>query len=331
MLLKPDVRTLAAKDDAGTLVRATRHWSPIIRADSAAALGALRMAQGVPALIRLLEDSRSDVREAAARALGDIGALDALEPLIAALRRLNSARNDRPGDQEFEFEAIAEALGRLDNARGIEVVMKSGTVCFREGVYSVSRAHVGGLCLSGGTLARAELIKIIGTHYLYEPYSLVGVVEALDYLRERHITASLMDILRSCVESMRSAWSVDGNGFETSDRNIEALALAAARAVGRLDTKRAEPVLIDLLLRLPTRALGAHGSNAIAAGPLFPAGGVAFADMRHAILTLRGEKSPADFDCARSFLQLHKYRARRHKTDVVFGGEKRHSASVAAK
>jgi HEAT repeat protein len=279
-----------------------------------------------------LNDPQSEIREHAARALGDIGDEEAVEPLIGALRALRSGRNDRPGELEFEFEGIAEALGRLNSPAGITAVIDSGTVCFREGVYSVSRPHVGGLCLSGGKEARAALAGILAKHYLYEPYSLVGVVEALDYLRERHITASLMEILSTCVESMRSAWQVSNNPFETSDRNVEALALAAGRALGRLDTKRAEPVLIDFLLRLPTHSFATQrvvaGSSRGGSNESDPPSARAHADVRHAILTLRGEKSPADFDCARSLLQLHTYQARRYKTDIVFGGEKRRQSPL---
>jgi hypothetical protein len=345
MLLKPDLRTLAARangNDTGKLVRATRHWSAAIRAGSAAALGALQSTSAVPALVRLLSDSQTEVRESAARALGDIGDDEAVDPLIAALHALNSSRNDRPGGLEFEFEAVAEALGRLDHPKGVAAVLKSGTVCFREDVFSISRPHVGGLCLSDGKEARAALVRIIEKHYLYEPYSLVGVVEALDYLRERNISASLMEILKTCVDSMRTAWQVSNNPFETSNRNVEELALAAGRALGRLDTKRAEPVLIDFLLRLPTHSFAAQpvmagsdrrGSRGAAAdpeaeGPIFPPGARAYADMRHAILTIRGEKSPADFDCARGFLRLHIYQARRYRTDTEFGGEKRRMTSL---
>lgn len=328
MLLKPHVHVLAESGDIRALIRATRHWVAGVRVDAVAALGALRADDAASSLIRALSDAQSEVREAAARALGDVECQDAVEPLIAALRAINGIRNDRSGALEFEFAAIAEALGRIDDPRGITAVLESGTVCFHEGVFSVGRPHVGGLCLSGGARARAALLGIIEKHYLYEPYSLTGIVEALDYLRERRISALLIEILNSCVESMRTAWQVAGSPFETSDRNVESLALATARALARLDTKRAEPVLIDLLLQLPARSLVACGASAEAAPPngtpqpLFPDGGIAFTDMRHAILTLRGEKSPAEFDCARSFLPLHRYKARRYKTDVEFGGEK---------
>jgi HEAT repeat protein len=282
MLLRPDVSGLISSKDSKTLIRATRHWSAATRAEAAGALGELGTADAAPALILLLNDHQTEVREAAARALGDVGATEAAEavdPLIEALEALKSPRNDRPGAKEYEFEAIAEALGMLNDPKGVAAVIESATVRFHEGFFSVSRPHVGGLCLSGGAEARAALVRIAAEHYLYETYTLVGVVEALDYLREPRATASLVDILKASVELLR----------KPGDRHAESLALAAARALGRLETKRAEPLLIDLLLYV-------HGD---------------ITDTQNAVLTIRGEKSPAEFDCEKSSLRLRDYKSRR--------------------
>ena len=282
MLRKPDVSGLLRREDTGTLIRATRHWSGTTRAEAAAALGTLRSTDAVPALILLLEDRQPEVREAAARALGEIGSTEAVDPLIEALGALNCPRNDRPGDKEYEFEAIAEALGRLNRAEGVAAVIESGTVRFHEGFFSVSKPHIAGLCLSGGTEARAALLRIAGENYSYETYTLVLIVEALDYLREPRAAAALFDILNASVEQMR----------KPGGRKVEPLAIAAARALGRLEAKRAEPVLIDLLLYLNPDIAD-------------------ITDAQNAILTVRGEKSPAEFDGSRGILQLHAYEARR--------------------
>jgi hypothetical protein len=284
MLRKPNVSGLLRREDTGTLIRATRHWSGATRAETAAALGALRCADAVPDLIRLLDDRQPEVREAAARALGDIGSTDAVDPLIEALGALKCPRNDRPGGKEYEFEAISEALGRLNRAEGVAAAVESGTVRFHEGFFSVSKPHIAGLCLSGGTEARAALLRIVGEHYSYETYTLVLLAEALDYLREPRATAALFDILSASVEKLR----------KPGDRKAEALALAAARALGRLEAKRAEPVLIDLLLCLHADITD-------------------ITDTQDAILTIRGEKSPAAFDCSRGVLKLHDYEARRKR------------------
>ncbi|MGA2713699.1 MAG: HEAT repeat domain-containing protein [Bryobacteraceae bacterium] len=338
MLLRPDVRDLVAREDTPTLVRATRHWQARIRGEAAAALGALRTGNAVPELLRLLNDSQTEVREAAARALGDIGRTEAVDPLIAALGGLKSLRNDRPGSKEYEFEAIAEALGKLNSSKGVAAVIESGTVRFHEGSFSISRPHVSGLCLSGGTEARAALARIIAEHYLYETYSLIGIVEALDYLHEARATAALIEILNAFVELLKKPWLPSNDPFEGSIRNVEALALSTVRALGRLQTRRAEAVLIDLLLHVPTGS-PTHSSPSDRDSPVsdngdgdrtFPHVSQLFADTQNAILTIRGDKSPAEFDCERASLRLRDYQARRYKTDVEFGGRKRWATDADA-
>ena len=92
MLLRPDVSDLVTREDTQTLIRATRHWRGRIRDEAAAALGALRTPNAVPELLRLLNDRQSEVREAAARALGDIGRTETVAPLIEALVALTATR-----------------------------------------------------------------------------------------------------------------------------------------------------------------------------------------------------------------------------------------------
>jgi hypothetical protein len=277
-------------------------------------------------LLRLLNDRQTEVREAAARALGDIGRTEAVDPLIEALGALNGPRNDRPGSKEYEFEAIAEALGRLNNSKGVAAVIESGTVRFHEGFFSVSRPHIGGLCLSGGTEARAALLRIVQEHHLYDRYSLLGVVEALDYLHESRATASLIDILNPFVDSLRKPF-LPSSDPENRKRILGALVLSTVRALGRLETKPAEAVLIDLLLRLPTDALPrdrySPSSENGQGGRVFPQINQVFAEAQHAILTFRGELRPTEFDYDRASLRLRDYLSRRNKTDVEFGGKKR--------
>jgi hypothetical protein len=331
MVLRPDVNDLLIRRDTRTLIRATRHWSGRIRASTAAALGSLRTEKALPELLRLLDDRRTEVREAAARALGDIGRTEAVDPLIEALRNLKGLRNDRPGSKEYEFEAIAEALGRLNSPKGVAAVIESGSVRFHEGFFSISRPHVGGLCLSGGAEARAALVQIAEEHYLYETYSLVGVVDALDYLHETRATAALLGILNTFVELLREPW-LSNDPSETCDRNRGALALSAVRALGRLEAKRAEPVLIDLLLHLPMHSFPGDHDPSVSdnedRGRMFPRVSQALADTQDAILAIRGEKVPPEFNCERTSLRIRDYQLRRYQTDIEFGGRKRWAADA---
>lgn len=75
-------------DDAGVLARARRGLdsrSPVRRLRSAQLLGAAGSVSEVEALVRLLDDRDSDVREAAAQALGRLGDPGAVGPLFEQL------------------------------------------------------------------------------------------------------------------------------------------------------------------------------------------------------------------------------------------------------
>jgi HEAT repeat protein len=72
-----------------------RAWK---RASAAFTLGDMCSLRAAPSLIRGLDDRARDVRMAARRSLGRLGALDAIEPLISAsLAGPRAARCDRPG------------------------------------------------------------------------------------------------------------------------------------------------------------------------------------------------------------------------------------------
>jgi HEAT repeat protein len=90
------------------LVAALSHPDATARALAAGKLAELGDPEAVPALVRVLRgDGDEHVREEAARALGRLGEVAALEPLVAALRD--------PGDHVRE-EAAA-ALGALGDLR----------------------------------------------------------------------------------------------------------------------------------------------------------------------------------------------------------------------
>ncbi len=338
MILRPDVNNLLIRRDTRTLIRATRHWSGRIRASTAAALGSLRTENALPELLRLLIDRGTEVREAAARALGDIGRTEAVDPLIEALARLKGLRNDRPGSKEYEFEAIAEALGRLNSTKGVAAVIESGTVRFHEGFFSVSRPHIGGLCLSGGAEARAALVRIAEEHYHYETYSPSSVLSThWTTCASPRATAALLGILSTFVELLKKPLAaIERSLLRSCDRNRGTLALSAVRALGSFcgNQKRAEPVLIDLLcicpcILSPPIATPLSPIERIMA-ECFPRVGQALADTQDAILAIRGEKVPPEFNCERASLRIRDYQLRRYQTDIEFGGRKRWSADAGA-
>lgn len=90
------VSRLSREGDIAALVdllgdeTAAGRWS--VRAQAAAALGKLRAASAVPQLIRLLaHDDRPEVRTLAAAALGEIGSIEGVEPLLSALHDADAA------------------------------------------------------------------------------------------------------------------------------------------------------------------------------------------------------------------------------------------------
>jgi len=108
----PNIEELKQKRDVKGLIRALGYVKDAkVRGGAAEALGELKDARAVEPLIGALKDRYTDVRKAAAEALGKIGA-PAVELLIAALK---DKRMDR-----YVHEAAAEALGKSGDARAIE-------------------------------------------------------------------------------------------------------------------------------------------------------------------------------------------------------------------
>jgi cyclophilin family peptidyl-prolyl cis-trans isomerase/HEAT repeat protein len=89
------------------LLRLIEDPSAAIRRRSAAAIGRVRLADGIPALVSALSDPQMAVREIAAFGLGLIGDLEAADPLVEALRDVSPVVQGR----------AAQALGML-GARG---------------------------------------------------------------------------------------------------------------------------------------------------------------------------------------------------------------------
>ena len=114
--------------------------NPIAR-NAARALGKLADPRAVPPLLAALESSDDGLREAAARSLGQLGAVEARQPMV---RRLASgplvAGAPRPGASSRLMEpceALLEALGTL----GWQEENGSGTITDREPLLAVVRAY----------------------------------------------------------------------------------------------------------------------------------------------------------------------------------------------
>jgi len=109
----PNVKEMKAKRDVKGLIKALEYkkssdkWEHRnVREAAAKALGELKDARAVEPLIAALKDSSSNVRKAA-DALGVMGAARSTAPLLATL-------ND---NDFFVRKAAKEALGKIDDGR----------------------------------------------------------------------------------------------------------------------------------------------------------------------------------------------------------------------
>jgi HEAT repeat protein len=120
----PSIERLRANKNIKGLIKAlgyrdSQSWREtyVVRKDAAQALGQLGDVRAVEPLITALTDGDRTVREAAAQALGQLGDVRAVEPLITALT--DSATTVR--------ETAAQALGQLGDVRAVEPLMAALT------------------------------------------------------------------------------------------------------------------------------------------------------------------------------------------------------------
>lgn len=105
----PDVKDLVAKRNIQGLIQALKYKGENrVREKAASALGQIGDVRAIEPLITALNDGEWYVRGAAAEALGRIRDTRAVEPLIAALK-----------DKEIRM-AATDALGRIGDARAVE-------------------------------------------------------------------------------------------------------------------------------------------------------------------------------------------------------------------
>jgi len=149
------------------VITALSSASADVRRGAAEVLGSVREPRVVKALIPLLDDKDVWVKHAAARALGKIGAPEAVTPLLELLRRpdaharaaaaeaLGEIRDPTAGDGLMEAlqglwgtegwgarAAIAVAIGRLKDARGVELLAREARAGVKEAVNALAEIGV---------------------------------------------------------------------------------------------------------------------------------------------------------------------------------------------
>jgi HEAT repeat protein len=185
--------------------------SPQVRAECAAALGALGSEETVPVLTCALGDSNETVSAAAARALGRLKAASAVNPLLLALlSRSTMVRS-----------SAAEALGQIGSAAAVDPLVELLGSDPEPGVRSQTARALGEI---GDRRATAALEKALGDK---SPAVRVYVIEAFGAFKTSEIAPKICAMLAE-----------DGN---------PSVREAAAVALGKLGGAEALPLLIKLL------------------------------------------------------------------------------------
>lgn len=112
----PNVKRLRQSRDVEGLLAALTDPTDQIRQAAADALGNLRDVRALDPLLTALHDPAFGVQEAAAGALGNLGDARAVDPLLQFI--LQSQARDL-----LLFAAVAKALGQIEAARAVEVLI----------------------------------------------------------------------------------------------------------------------------------------------------------------------------------------------------------------
>jgi HEAT repeat protein len=202
----------------------------------------------VEPLLTALKDENSEVRLAAARALGEIGDPQAVEPLLAALKDQHSSVR----------RAAAEALGRISDVRAVESLPAALKNALKDEDRDVRRAA-----------AKALAQQIKGVEYLMSALTdrpwmaREAAAEMLGEIKDPRAVEPLRAVLKDEEGSVRRAavkalvqikgmeHLIAGIDFELSVAVLQygdaEKQQAAARALGRSQDPRAvEPLLAAL-------------------------------------------------------------------------------------
>ncbi len=188
---------------------------------AARALGQIGDVRAVEPLIRLLKDEEASVRGAAVRALGEIGDERAVEPLIGML-------SDRQG---ISMGAV-DAMGEIGGVRVVDLLieMLSDTAMWPR--WHAARA----LGKIGDTRAVEPLIRLLGDDYTQKwgsPHHTprCAAAGALVQIGDKRAVELLIVVLKPLIEALRT-------GYISTERQF------AAETLGEIgDTRAVEPLI----------------------------------------------------------------------------------------
>ncbi|GEL98333.1 HEAT repeat domain-containing protein [Cellulomonas terrae] len=198
-------------ESTGAVDRELRHLHGVrerSRVEAAFGLGDLGSSRAVPELVRALDDRSADVRAAATRSLGRLGATTAVQQVIAASVALRVPRAvagaalleigpqavpsllELLGHEDPHFRAdAAELIGLLGAANDADALPSR----LRDGSPEVRAATAAALGRLGSGTARDELVATLQDRV---PYVRASAARALGQIGGRTATAALLEVAR---------------------------------------------------------------------------------------------------------------------------------------
>jgi hypothetical protein len=158
-LFAPNISKMQSRSDVKGLLKALAHKNEKVRAEAARALGELRDASAVGALVLLLDDESPLVRGAASDALVCIGK-PAVDALIAQLARVDGADGWRYW-RGASYAALA--LGKIGDARAFDPLIAHLHPAKETRIIRYAAEALG---LLGDARANEALLSLFG--YIYE-------------------------------------------------------------------------------------------------------------------------------------------------------------------
>lgn len=246
---KPDVDTLAAKRDVQGLLKLLKphvNWS--IRMKAARALGELGDVQAVEPLIAVMREGVSQLGWEAAKSLGKLGDARAVDPLLHFLTTAEEPRfHDGSSQHESRISAALEALKALDahltDAQRVTVALYTNSFEVRKAALDKYGA------VATGPLAEALNAKVARVRE--------NALQGIRLVGEVHMVGPLIAALKSPDDKVRRG-AAELLGRAGDVRAVEPLIAAlkdddshvrgaAAEALGELDDARAVEPLMDML------------------------------------------------------------------------------------
>lgn len=221
----PNVEKMLAKKDIEGLIKALRHKEANVRAKAAKALGNVGDMRAVEPLITALNDNDSRVEKATTEALLKIGS-PAVEPLLITLR----------DTEKSVRKAAAKVLGNLRDARAVMPLINA----LNDKDWDVCKCAAKALESSGDQNALGNLIR----------YYLSIVLNNDDFEKREYATIKLAKIGMPAFEALTTI---------LKDSRCDFARTEAAKAVGMIGDNRAVEPLIQILQKTPFEFLDLGG------------------------------------------------------------------------